>query len=666
MLKFRRQPAGTAIAVVLLAGAGMLTPSSAPVAEEIEELIVFGRAQEQIGTAGAASEGTVGGADLAIRPLLQVAELLEAAPGMVAVQHSGSGKANQYFMRGFNLDHGTDFTNHVDGVPLNFRSHGHGQGYLDVNGLIPETVDRIDFRKGTYRADLGDFSMAGAAFMRTVDRLATRFVSLEGGSYDWRRIAAGGTQDVAGGTITGMAQYKAYDGPWELEEDLNHKSVWGKYLRDLDFGTLRVSLSGYSGRWKPTEQIPEAAIGSAFCENEFCTLEPTSKGRTDRWILGAELTGGDWDALLYAQTYDWEMSSNPTYDEQVNQFDERHVFGGRLQREFPLGDRVLAMAGGEFRYDDIRRVGVDFYENGSFLAPNGDNRIEEASVGAYAELLREVTDRLRLTPGLRADYYSFDVRARNELSAHGKASDRIVSPKLSVAYALTDALETYANWGHGFHSNDARGTVDAQHLVEGLVRGKGHEIGGRFETDVFKFSVTFWWLDLDSELSFVGDTNSVEPKGGTKRDGIELIAFWQPADWLALDAVYTRTDARFRDPAPEGGQYVDGAIEEASQFGITINHGSWDLSSRVRHMGPYALLPDNGERADSVISLNLRVARQFRRYSVYGEILNVTDEAGKDIVYFYETNVAGLGPQEGRVSRVKEPRTYRVGVKLNI
>ena len=550
------------------------TPSN-----QIEEILVLGRATDQIGQASGASEGTVGGANLAIRPLLQVAELLEVVPGMVAVQHSGSGKANQYFMRGFNLDHGTDFSNHLDGVRINFRSHGHGQGYLDVNGLIPETIDRIDFRKGTYRSDLGDFSMAGSAFMHTIDKLDQSFVSLESGSYAWRRFAAGATLSMNQGQLTGIIEQKVYNSPWDLKEDLDHKSIWLKYLGNLENGTVRVTLSGYSAGWNPTEQIPESAIGTNLCGDEFCSLEPTSAGSTDRWILSGQFENDTWDSMLYAQYYEWEMSSNPTYDEQINQFDKRHTFGGQLQRHFQLNGRLDAMVGSEFQHDDVSRLGVNFYQRGRFLAANGDNAIKESSATLYAELTWEATDQLRLVPGLRGDFYRFDVSAGNAISASGQDTDSILSPKLTLAYTAADNLELYANWGYGFHSNDARSVIDSSDPVEGLVRGEGYETGFRFERNALKFSATWWRLNLDSELSFVGDSNSVEPKGGTRRDGIELVVFWHPLKWLALDAVYTESDARFKDAVSEGGKYVDGAIEKSGQFGITINEGLWALES---------------------------------------------------------------------------------------
>ncbi len=177
---------------------------------EAADVLVFGRGEAKLGVATAASGGTVAGSDLLVRPLLRVAELLEAVPGLVAAQHSGSGKANQYFLRGFNLDHGSDFTTFVDGVQMNLRTHGHGQGYLDLNGLIPEIVAREDFRKGPYRADGGDFALADAAYMTTIDRVERPWLSAEGGSYGYRRLAAGGTvEDVGGGALTLVARRSA-------------------------------------------------------------------------------------------------------------------------------------------------------------------------------------------------------------------------------------------------------------------------------------------------------------------------------------------------------------------------------------------------------------------------------------------------------------------------
>ena len=378
------------------AGAGQATNPSV-----LEEVIVFGRNTELLGDATASSEGSVGGADLLVRPMLRVAELLEAVPGMVAVQHSGSGKANQYFLRGFNLDHGTDFTAYVDGVPWNLRSHGHGQGYLDINGLLPETVDRLDYRKGPYRADIGDFSMAGASFIRTIDRLDSPFVALETGENGWQRLAAGGTTDVGEGTLTALGEYKSYDGPWQLNEGLEHLSIWSKYARSTRFGELSLTLSGYEGDWHPTEQIPERVVGSAVCLDVYCTLDTTASGNTSRWIAGAQMTGSDWDASAYLQFYDWFMQSNPTYDFQLNQFDKRMTTGGLFNRTvFETADLGIDV-GAEFRYDDIGPVGLDEFNQGAFVDNISNNDIQETSLGAYVEATWYPTDDLRLFGGLR-------------------------------------------------------------------------------------------------------------------------------------------------------------------------------------------------------------------------------------------------------------------------
>lgn len=639
----------------------------------LEEVIVFGRNLELLGTASAASEGSVGGADLLVRPMLRVAELLEAVPGMVAVQHSGSGKANQYFLRGFNLDHGTDFVTYVDGVPWNLRSHGHGQGYLDVNGLLPEIVERIDYRKGTYRADVGDFSIAAASFIRTIDGLDSPFVALESGENGWGRLAAGGSTPVGEGTLTALGEYKTYDGPWERQEGLEHVSVWGKYSVPVDFGELTFTLSGYEGDWHPTEQIPERVIGSAVCEDEFCTLDPSAGGNTSRWIASAQMTGIDWDASAYLQYYDWDMQSNPTYDFQINQFDKRTTLGGRLDRTLVEADSLQFDIGTEIRYDDIGPVGLDENDGGAFIANISDNEIRETSIGVYGEATWMPTDKLRVLAGLRGEYFDFDVTARGPGSAAGSKSDSIVSPKVGLAYTVNSNVELYGSWGEGFHSNDARGVVNTVDPVPGLSPGIGYEAGARFEAGDFKFTTTYWWLELDSELIFVGDSNSVEPKGASEREGYELTAFWQPLDWLGIDAVYTDSQARFVNN-PEG-RFIDGSLENAGQLGISATKDNWEASLRLRYLGPYALTPDNTNRASGQTTVNVRGAYDFGRLTIYAEFLNLFENDGKDIVYYYGAYVEGFDPPgltaddidcdviNCRMSRAAAPRMLRLGAK---
>jgi outer membrane receptor protein involved in Fe transport len=646
----------------------------AAAAPQLEEVVVFGRATQLIGAADAASEGAVGGTDLSVRPLVRVAEMLEVVPGLIAAQHSGSGKANQYFLRGFNLDHGTDFSTYVDGVPWNLRTHGHGQGYLDVNGLLPEVVEEIQYRKGPYRADVGDFSMAASAKISTIDGWDRPFLSLEDGGYGWRRLAAGHTSQVGGGTLSTAGQLKSYDGPWELAEHLRHESVWSKYQRGTSFGELAVSLSGYHATWRPTEQIPERAIGTSVCADEYCALDPTAVGETSRWIASAQLFGDDWDATGYLQYYDWHMLSNPTYDFQIGQFDRRWTLGGQVNRTLIQTAKLELVVGGNTRYDDIGKVGVDHTDGGILVENISDNAVKEASLGAYAEVTWLPTDRLRLLGGLRADVYDFDVTAFTAGSYAGHVTDEQVSPKVGLAYQVSDFMELYGNWGRGFHSNDARGVVNDAAPVPGLAQGTGYEAGARFEVGDVKITAAYWWLNLGSELKFVGDTNAVEPFGGSRRRGYELTAFWRPLDWLGVDASYTGSRARFVDNAD--GPYIDGSIEHAGELGVSGATGPWEIGARLRYLGPYPLTADNSLRASGETQINLRAGYSFDRVTLYGELLNALGEHGKDIVYNYPAYVAGLDPVgltsadidcavvNCRMSRAEEPRTLRMGVKL--
>ena len=647
--------------------AAVVTCNVAAAAEVLEEVVVvFARGEEQIGRAAAASEGAVGGADLSVRPLLRVAELLEVVPGLIAVQHSGSGKANQYFLRGFNLDHGTDFSNYVDDVPMNLRSHGHGQGYLDVNGLIPEVIDRIDYRKGAYRADTGDFSLAGASFMTTVNHLDP-FIAAEGGKYDWQRLAGGASTSLGAGELVAVGQWKTYDGPWQLPEKLRHESGWMKYSLPLEGARLEVSLSGYHAEWQPTEQIPERAIGTDVCANEFCSLDPTAVGETLRWIAAARLIGDDWRATAYAQYYDWSMLSNATYDYQINQFDRRWIGGGRYEHGFELSEQVTLTAGVEARHDDIGNVGLQHTDAGVLVETISRHAVRESSAGLYTEATWTPIEHLRLTGGLRGDYYDFDVKARIDGVDAGSETDSTVSPKVGAAYALNDRVEFYGNWGKGFHSNDARGVVNTTTPVQGLSKGTANEVGARFELGAVRITTTYWWLKLDSELKFVGDSNSVEPGAATRRRGYEIVGFWRPLEWLAMDAVWTGSRARYVD-SPDG-VYVAGAVENAGELGVSVVKDRWEASLRVRHLGEYPLLEDDSVRADPETCLNVRGAWKAEHFTVYAEVINILDDDGKDIVYYYGANVPGLDPVgeqvDGRVSRAEEPRTVRFGVKYN-
>jgi outer membrane receptor protein involved in Fe transport len=333
------------------------------------------------------------------------------------------------------------------------------------------------------------------------------------------------------------------------------------------------------------------------------------------------------------------MQSNPTYDFQINQFDRRWTTGGRYDRTVLESDTVTLTVGSEFRYDDIGNVGVDEFDAGQFVANISQNNIQETSLGAFVEANWSATDRLRFLAGARADVYDFDSTAKSPGSFEGHETDSRVSPKVGIAYAINRDVEVYANWGEGFHSNDARGVVNTADPLPGLAPGTGYEAGARFELGLLKLTSAYWWLNLDSELIFVGDSNSVEPRGGSRREGYELTAFWRPIEWLGIDAVYTGSRARYVDN-PDG-PYIEGSVEHAGQIGVSAVKDKWEASIRVRYLGEYALTPDNSRRAGAETSVGIRGAYTTGRATWYAELLNVFDADGKDIVYWYEAHVDG-------------------------
>lgn len=649
-------------------------PEAEAAIEDENQIIVYGRGEERIGTAGAASEGGVAGADIEVRPLLRPAELLEATPGMIATQHSGGGKANQYFLRGFNLDHGTDFAVYIDDMPMNFRTHGHGQGYLDVNGLIPEIVERVDYRKGPYRADTGDFSFVGSSFITTRDRMEP-FALVEAGAFNYYRFVAGGSVPVGSGDLLVVGQAKYYDGPWELPEDFDGYSGLLKYSAPLGMGTFQASLNVFHATWAPTEQLPERLIGTDLCEDAYCALDPTLRGYTKREILTLGYQDDGWKISGWLQHYDWSLLSNFTYflddpvnGDQLRQYDKLWAYGGRIERHFDVSDAIEFRLGTELRVDDIGEVGLDHTIEGAFDYKKTAFDVKESSAGFYAETIIRPIDRLMVIGGLRADWYRFETRdLGGVLGWSGTVKDHIVSPKFGLNYEFADGIALYANWGEGFHSNDARGVTNPADPAPGLVEGNFKELGFRFEQGGLIFTGVYWWSEIGSELIYVGDSGAVEPSDPGKRHGYELTAFWKPNKWLALDGVITGSTSRYVG-LPEGENLVPGALESSGELGISAIFKEWNAAARLRYLGPHPLNEDNSKRGEPTALVNFRAAWTpsfWEGFEVYGELLNAFNSHAHDVDYYYATRFPGE-PADGVEdfnSRVVEPRQLRFGVR---
>jgi hypothetical protein len=634
------------------------------------EIIVRGRSDREIGRAVTASEGSVSGAELSCRPLLRPGELLEAVPGLMATQHSGGGKANQYFLRGFDLDHGTDFSVTIDGMPMNLPSHGHGQGYLDVNGLIPEAVERVDYRKGPYRADAGDFSFVGQARLITRNTLAPELIA-EAGPDDYRRMVLGGSAPAAAGDLLALVQDKTQNGPWTLAEHFHSLSALVKYSRVLPVGRLSVSFSAYDARWRPTDQIPERALGARL-SSPFDTLDPWLRGATSRQILTANLTGASWTLSAWAQHYDFSLISNATYylDDPVNgdeirQFDHRTSIGGRAETSWATNGILSFTWGVEARLDDLPSVGLYHTTHGTDRELADRFGITEAALSAYGEARLTPLPRVEITAGLRGDGYDFRTTAKGGDAWDGRRRSALASPRLSLSYAPVRDAAVYAGWGQGFHSNDARGVTNPADPQPGLVKGTFEEIGGRYEPGSLRLAAVLWRSHIDSELVYNPDDGTVEPDGAARRTGYELTAFWKPWPGFDLDAVYARNDGAL-DGEAAGNNAIPGAVRRTGEIGATVKGDRWNAGLRLRYLGPRVLTQDDAHIAKSTTLVNLRAAWQAtRRFELYAEVLNLTDRPAHDMDYYYATRLPGepSAGVEDETFHMAEPREVRVGLK---
>ncbi len=650
-----------------------------------KDIIVYGRAIAQIGLATSGSQGVVGYKDFEDKPLSRVGELVENVPGVIATQHSGTGKANQYFLRGFNLDHGTDFAGFVDGVPVNMRTHGHGQGYLDLNFLIPELVERIDYRKGPYFADVGDFSAAGTVKFSTVDQLARPLIEATVGTYGYYRALAAGSTTVADGDLLLALDGTLSNGPWDLNEDLEKVNGLVKFSQGTTDRGWSLGLTGYHASWNATDQVPERAIASGLI-GRFGNIDPALGGRTTRIGLTGNAHLGTTEINLYGVYYRFRLTSNFTYflndpvnGDEFQQRDQRGQFGGSIRHSIPtrIGTLPVTFAvGGEARWDHIGKIGLYNSIAGETSGIVRQDKVDEYSGAIYAEGTASLTDRLRLTLGVRGDLYGFDVRAQTLAANTGKGSDGVFSPKAALAWRATDHLELYANYGESFHSNDVRGasiridpvTGDPVERVPVLVKARGYELGARAEFARFTASLVGYHLSLGSELVFVGDGGSTEPNDATRRYGAEATLFWRPTNWLTLDASGAVTHARFHGVAP-GQTRIPNSVDEVISAGAAVDIGHGITGSlRLRHFGAAPLIEDDSARSRPTTLVNVGAYYTIGRLKLGADVLNLFGSRDADISYFYASRLSGEPPEgvEDRHIHPVEPRQVRVSLRYQL
>ena len=684
-------------AAALLACATVQAQNTAPPSnpsDTSQTVTVQGHYDNAVGSSDAASQGVIGAALLKSRPALRPGEVLEFVPGVIVTQHSGDGKANQYFLRGFNLDHGTDFATSVNGMPVNMPTHGHGQGYTDLNFLLPELVQRIEYRKGPYFAKSGDFASAGAADISYRTRLDEAFGQVSLGENGFRRGVAGTSFDLGAGlALLGAFEAMQNDGPWTVPERLRKRNG----VVTLSGGTAAqgwsASAMGYSARWTATDQIPQRLIDAGSLNGQpfsrFDSLDPSTGGDTSRSSLSGEWhrSGNDGSrskASAYALHYRLDLNSNFTYalerpvdGDQFKQQDARNVFGANASHAFShtlAGLEASSELGASLRHDRLR---VGLFDTVARRITNTvrEDRANETALGIYGQTAVQLTPWLRGVLGLRADHVRSTVDAFTLPANGGRSSETQVSPKLSLVAGPWARTEFFFNAGRGLHSNDARGTTATQDPRSGspadkvppLVSQRGLELGARTEVlPGLQSSVALWQLKSDSELVYVGDAGATEASAGSNRRGLEWNNRWVPAPWFLLDADLAWTHARF-----DNGDRIPNAVDRVASVAATLRDlGPWSASLQWRYLGSGALIEDNSERSLSSLTANLRLTRKFNLglknpAEVTLDVFNLGNRKVNDIQYFYESQLPGeSAPVADRHVHPAEPRTVRVSLRM--
>ena len=595
--------------------------------------------------AQAASAGTIAAEEIARRPLQRPADVLEMVPGVVVSQHSGEGKANQYYLRGFDLDHGTDLAQTVAGAPVNMRTHAHGQGYSDDNFVMPELIGGVQYRKGPYYADAGDFASAGAVDIDYVSALERPLVSLTGGRFGYRRLFTAGSQTLGDGALLGALEFAHDDGPWRRPDAFRKLNALLRWTAGRGDDAYSVTLSAYDGRWNASDQIPSRAVREGM--SRFGEIDASDGGSSYRASLAADWQRGGAapiKANAYVIAYGLDLFSDftyflddPVHGDQFEQQDRRVVAGGRATRQWTWS-HFDNEAGVELRYDHIGALGLYHTAARQRLDTIRSDRIDESSLGAFAQTTIRWSDTLRTVAGARVDTYRI-------------AS--IASPKFSAIYAPRADTELYAGAGLGFHSNDFRDAATP------LVRTRGAELGVRTSAiPRLRTTLALWDLDIGSELVFAGDSGTTEPSGPSRRTGIESSSSYRLTPHLSLDADLAWSRARFRN-----GDRIPGAPDAVAASGVALEFGRVTGALRYRYFGPRPLTEDDAVRSSASQTVNAESSIAITpRLTFRVEALNLTNARVSDADYFYTSRLAGE-PGAGIAdvhTHPLEPRSLRI------
>jgi outer membrane receptor protein involved in Fe transport len=644
-------------------------------------------AENLVGIAQSASQGAITSRQLEVRPFMRNGEVLETVPGVIITQHSGEGKANQYFLRGFNLDHGSDFAMTVAGVPVNMPTHAHSQGYSDINFLIPELVAGVQYSKGPYYADQGDFATAGASNISYATVLDRPIVTVEGGTFGYRRGLFAASPKLGNGSLLAAFETSTNAGPWTVPDSYRKYNGVLRYTRGDNLNGLSLTAMGYRGNWNATEATPQRAINAGF--DRFGSIDPTDGGHTYRYSFS-----GDWQrssgqtltkVTAFGMGYDLNLISNftfylddPVHGDQQEQVDHRFVSGARaFQRRMTRwhGRTVQTTYGLQVRNDNIGDVALYHTEERQRLDTRSEASAVVTTVGGYLQNEVEWKPWLRTNVGLRVDGTHFNVDSKNIPENSGTASAGIASPKAGVTLGPWHSTEFYVNAGTGFHSNNALGTTITQDIsgnpvdrVTPLVRAKGAELGIRsVSIPHLQSTISLWTLRLGSELVYNGDIGATEPGPASKRYGVEFANYYSPHRWLVFDGDVSWSHARFTS-GEDNGLYVPEAVGVVVSGGASVdNYKRMFGSVRLRYFGPRALVEDNSVQSQATTLINLEAGYQIARgVRLNAMVYNVFNAEVSDIEYYFASRLPNepLGGVEDIHIHPAVPRTARISLSV--
>ncbi|MEJ7625230.1 MAG: TonB-dependent receptor [Ferruginibacter sp.] len=547
---------------------------------------------------------TISDLDIHLRPINNSQEVLRMVPGLFIGQHAGGGKSEQIFLRGFDIDHGTDINLSVDGMPVNMVSHAHGQGYADLHFLIPEIIEKVNFNKGPYFADKGNFTTAGFVDFKTKNYLENNFVKAEIGQFNTFRGITGlnllkqkgdrrnqslyfaGEASFTKGFFKSAQNFNRYNGLFKYHGSINNKS------------TLTAMITGFTSKWNASGQIPDRAVNDGTI-GFYGAIDNTEGGQTSRYNANVELiknfnSGGVLRNRIYYTHYEFELYSNFTFfkedsinGDQIRQVEDRNLVGytGSYQKEFKWGTiKTQTSAGVQIRYDIIDNLELSRTKNRDITTmPLMFGKVNELNAGAFWSQRFSVSDKLDITGGVRAD--NFSNRYNDKLNGQQLSSQAfLVSPKLNFNYRINDKVQLYWYNGRGFHSNDTRVAVQ-QNGKKVVPPGSGSDIGGIFKpTKNFVLQAALWYLQLDQEFIYVGDEGVVEASGKSRRAGVDLSLRYEVTKSLFADIDVSVANPRAIN-VPKAESYLPLAPRFTSVGGLTYRKESgWNGSLRYRYM----------------------------------------------------------------------------------